>query len=383
MKSLLLCMCLFITQILFSQNLVSIDIDPTNRHNGKLVLGDLVESVEYIPLETKDNCLIGQIVRYDVSKNYILVYCNKSNNVFLFRRDGRFIRQISGMGQGPEEYLRVNDVFIDENKNELILCTLGKLLFFNISGKFLRKFAFQLNQTPLWIYYNNQLLSGTPSGIFPGTFSVFNIWSLEMQKIGSFVQSVRVEHEYEQGAIMTAAPPLSKYMYQDKPHVRETALNDTVYVGINSSLLPKYIINTGKYGITAEEKATFNLSFLEKTVNVVSVAETETHILFRYKYKKALYCAYYNKDSGKLEYFDTREEGIPNNYNGGLDFWPEKQINDEWYCFYDTPDLLEKATKHKSLTPIISQTSSQKYKSIVKKLDSEDNPVLVIAKLKQ
>ena len=371
------------TQVLFSQNFVSVNIDPTNMPIGKLMLGNLVESVEYIPLETKDNCLIGQIVRYDVSKNYILVYCNKSNNVFLFRRDGRFIRQISGMGQGPEEYLRVNDVFIDENKNELILCTLGKLLFFNISGKFLRKFAFQLNQTPLWIYYNNQLLSGTPSGIFPGTFSVFNIWSLEMQKIGSFVQSVRVEHEHEQGAIMTAAPPLSKYMYQDKPHVRETALNDTVYVGINSSLLPKYIINTGRYGITAEEKATFNLSFLEKTVNVVSVAETETHILFRYKYKKALYCAYYNKDSGKLEYFDTREEGIPNNYNGGLDFWPEKQINDEWYCFYDAPDLLEKAAKHKSLTPIISQTSSQKYKSIVKKLDSEDNPVLVIAKLKQ
>ena len=43
MKSLLLCVCLCITQVLSSQNLVSVNIDPTSTPKGKLMLGDLVE----------------------------------------------------------------------------------------------------------------------------------------------------------------------------------------------------------------------------------------------------------------------------------------------------------------------------------------------------
>ena len=371
-----------IAQILFSQDVMLVDVNPTNRPKGKLMLGDLVENVEYIPLETNDNCLIGVVTRYDVSKNYILVYCGKSKSVYLFRRNGDFVRQISSLGQGPEEYIGIYDVFIDENKNELILCTHLKQLFFNISGKFLRKADFLLNQTPLWIYYNNQFLSGTPSGIFLYAYPVYNTWTAEMQKIGSFVQSVRVEHGFEKGAIMTASPPIAKYIYQDKPHVRESTLNDTVYVVSDSSLISKFVLSTGRYGITAEEKATFNMELLEKSPNIVSVAETGAYILFQYKYKKTIYCAYYIKKSSKLEYFDTNNEGIPNNYDGGFDFWPNKQVNNEWYCFYDAPTFLTKFSAQKPLSPIISQTLSQKFKSLFKKIDPEDNPILVIAKVK-
>ena len=82
------------------------------------MLGDLVESVEYVPLETNDKCLIGELFSYDISKNYILVCCNQTKTVYLFKRDGSFVRQIGGLGQGPGEHLGVNDVFIDEDKNE-------------------------------------------------------------------------------------------------------------------------------------------------------------------------------------------------------------------------------------------------------------------------
>ena len=382
MKSLLLCICFCITQVLFSQNLVSIDIDPTNRHNGKLVLGDLVESIEYIPLETKDNCLIGVVSHFDVSKNYILVSCGQTKMVYLFKRNGSFVRQIGGLGQGPGEHLGIYDVFIDESKNELILSTFGKHLFFDLSGKLLRLIDIPKMHMFLWIYYNNQFLSGSPSGVYPGTFPVYTIWTPDMQPIDSCVQSVPVEHKAKGGVIIKIGPPISKYMYEGKHHVRETDLNDTVYVVNNNSLKSKYIINTGKYGVTAIEKGTFDWELFNSFVHAFPVAETRAHILIQYQYKKVKYYAYYNKDSGKLEYFDTKEEGIPNNYNGGLDFWPEKQINNEWYCFYDAPVFLEKASKHKSLSPIISQTSSQKHKSLLKKLDPDDNPVLVIAKVK-
>ena len=385
MKSLFVFVCLCVTQALFSQSLVSVDIDPTNTPKGKLMLGDLVESVEYIPLETNDNCLIGEVFSYDISKNYILVCCSQTETVYLFKRDGSFIRQIGSMGQGPGEYLGVYDVFIDENKNELILSTFGKHLFFNPSGKYLRTIDIPKMHMYFWIYNNNQFLSGSPSGVYPGTFSVYTRWTLGMQPINSYVQSVPVEHKTKGGVFIRDidGPLISKYIYQNKHYVRETDLNDTVYVVNSNNLTPKYILNTGKYGVTAVEKGIFDVELFDKFAHVISVAETGANLLFRYKYKKAMYCAYYRKDNGKLEYFDTNEGGIPNNYNGGLDFWPKKQINNEWYCLYNAPDFLEKAAKHKSLSPIISQVSSQKYKSLVKKLDTEDNPVLVIAKVKE
>jgi len=155
-KALLFFVFLSIMQANFSQQPVSININPVNTSKGKLVLGDLIESMEYIPLETKNNCLIGKISYFDISKNYILIFCSQTKAVYLFRRDGRFVRRIGSTGQGPEEYLSLNGVFIDETKNELILCSFNKHLFFNLSGKFLRMISHQITQTPLWMYYNNQ-----------------------------------------------------------------------------------------------------------------------------------------------------------------------------------------------------------------------------------
>lgn len=378
---LIISLLLSMIQALFAQPLVSIHIDPANVSKGRLMLSDLVESVEYIPLETKDNCLIGHISCFDVSKNYILLYCSQTNNVFLFKRDGRFVAKIGSSGQGPQEYLRLNNVFIDETKNELILCSFNKHLFFSLSGKFLRMVSHQKNQTPLWIYYNNQLISGSPSGVFPGIFPVYNIWTLDMQLIASGVNSIPVENKVEGGIGMFSNPAIVSYIYENKLYLRESTLNDTVYV-VDNGIMPKYILYTGKYGITPEEKGSFNLDFLTNSANVSSIAETASYILFQYRYRKVVYSAFFKKDSGKLEYFDTNEAGIPNNFDGGLDFWPEKQINKEWYCFYDAPTFLNKSAKHKPEFSNVSQTASQKYKNLVRKIDTEDNPVLVISIIK-
>jgi hypothetical protein len=383
MKSSILIILLWLTQALSSQSPTLININPVSTPTGKLMAGDLVESMEYIPLETKDNCVIGRVACFDVSKNYILIYCTQTKAVYLFRRNGRFISEISHYGDGPEEYIQLLGVFIDESKQELILCSFKKHLFYNLSGNYLRKVNHLILHTPLWMYYNNKFLSGTPSGVLPGVFPIYKIWTMDMKQDMASVRSVPVEHKTDGGVIMTVNPAISSYLYEGKPHVRETALNDTVYVVENNNIAPKYILSTGKYGITPEEKGIFDLELLNKSVNVVSIAETKPYILFRYKYKRELYCAYYIKATGRIEYFDTKEEGIPNNYDGGLDFWPVKQINDEWYCFYNAFDFVEKSSRHKALSPIISTASSQKYKNLCKKLDPEDNPILVIAKVQK
>lgn len=63
------------------------------------MLSGLVESVEYVALETPNNCLIGYIARFDVSKDFILVWCSKSNSIYLFKRNGKFITKIGNRGR--------------------------------------------------------------------------------------------------------------------------------------------------------------------------------------------------------------------------------------------------------------------------------------------
>ena len=81
-------------------------------------------------------------------------------------------------------------------------------------------------------------------------------------------------------------------------------------------------------------------------------------------------------------YFDS-EEGIPDDYTGGIDFWPSKQKNNELYGFHNAYDLLNKYDQQNKLTPKGPAESVQKVQSLLENLDPEDNPVLIIATLKE
>lgn len=105
----------------YSQNVpAKINILP-NQPNSSLMLSDLIEDIEYIPLETNQKCLLGDVRFFDISANYIVVYCVSPSKAFLFHRNGRFIAQLGDIGQGPKEYLTVHDVLIDEKNNQVIV----------------------------------------------------------------------------------------------------------------------------------------------------------------------------------------------------------------------------------------------------------------------
>ena len=65
----------------------------------------MVNSVEYIPLETTSDCLIGESAWYYATTEYIVVAHFLDGKALLFdRKTGRFIHEIGRPGQGPGEY---------------------------------------------------------------------------------------------------------------------------------------------------------------------------------------------------------------------------------------------------------------------------------------
>ena len=72
----------------------------------EMMLSELVDSVSYVPLETKSNCMLGNTQRFTFSPQYIF-YSN-----YCFDWNGRFLFRIGNQGQGACEdiYVHVADI---------------------------------------------------------------------------------------------------------------------------------------------------------------------------------------------------------------------------------------------------------------------------------
>ena len=77
---------------------------------NEIKLSLIADSLVYIPLETQNDLLIGQITKLSVSDNYLYVLDEITSNVFCFTHDGKFVRKIGNRGVGPGEYVEINDV---------------------------------------------------------------------------------------------------------------------------------------------------------------------------------------------------------------------------------------------------------------------------------
>jgi hypothetical protein len=99
---------------------------------------DLFSSYKIVPLETNDSCLISEIIKVILWQDRIFIldgYLTAS--VVIFDSSGKWINTISRKGQGPDEYLRVSDIFVDEEEQLLcILCPANqKLMLFDKNGQ--------------------------------------------------------------------------------------------------------------------------------------------------------------------------------------------------------------------------------------------------------
>lgn len=84
----------------------------TCKNNQILNLSEFVDSIEIIPLETRDECLIGWIPKIISTKEYYLLISAIGydfQKLYVFDKKRNFVRQISTRGQGGDEFYEVRD----------------------------------------------------------------------------------------------------------------------------------------------------------------------------------------------------------------------------------------------------------------------------------
>lgn len=99
-------------------------------------------SLQYAALESKADCMINRVQQLLVTDSCIFIVDNEPNILYMFARDGKFLRKIGNQGRGEGEYLKIKRIDADENKKEITLydSRLCKAMIYDYQGNFLRSF---------------------------------------------------------------------------------------------------------------------------------------------------------------------------------------------------------------------------------------------------
>jgi hypothetical protein len=113
-------------EIDFSQKLSNVKLSEISAKNSRL-----------IALETSPKSIVARVDKVLVTDDYIFILdMLVSRTIFMFSKNGEFIRKIGDFGLGPEEIEGPIDFFIDDSK--LYILDMGiRVKVFDLEGKFL------------------------------------------------------------------------------------------------------------------------------------------------------------------------------------------------------------------------------------------------------
>lgn len=130
---------------------------------------DFVDSLGYIPLETKEECLIWGITDAVLADEKLFVFDKRSQAVWGYTSRGDFVTSIYRKGGGPEEYRNAIQFEYDSLGKEVqILDIMTKsVMRYSVDGDYLGKITFDLYPSDFKKVGNGYLLSnlGMPDSI--------------------------------------------------------------------------------------------------------------------------------------------------------------------------------------------------------------------------
>lgn len=399
MKNIVQLFCLLIFVLQYSQINAQtpeiIDVESAIKHEKALSFDDFADEIEYIPLETTDYNLIGNIDFIKTTRASIFVGTFNPDALYHFDRSGKFLNKIGKKGRGPNEYNYLFKIGLNEIKKEVYVFGSGppKLLIYNFDGTFKRdlndiiypsKIRNEFQAKPfeeLEFIYEDYFI--VPQCNFNGTTPYsYEVYSHDGKLIKMAVKPI----QFTMNSTLSIMNEFSYYTFGSIFFIKENLLNDTLYeVTPSLKFQPKYIFDEGKYRTPVEFRKDF-VNFIEKKefkyIQLRQIFESERYVVFFFIFDKSDRYGYYDKFLKETYTFPTK--GIANDYDGGPEFEHVYQKNNELIGSVNAMDLIAhvNSTEFKNSTPKYPEKKKE-LEQLAKHLDENDNPVLILVKLKE
>jgi len=364
-----------------SDDLITVDV--TKSYPKKeLILQDFMD-VEYIPLETSREFLCQGIVQA-IGKDIILVRNSvRDGDIFIFDRAGKGLRKVNRMGQGPEEYINISSITLDEDNNEMFVNDIftNKIFVYDLYGKFKRYFGHKEGAMYNTIYNfdkDNLICKDGSSNREQNGGQSFAIIS---KQDGSIVKDIEIQFDQVISNRLRVTNAATKMIYTATfsyssiiPHCGNWILtelsSDTVFMYFPDHKMTPFIVRTPSIqsmttevllspGILSEHY--YFMESVKKEFDFETKQGFPSTDLMYDRQEKAIFeYVVYNNDYSNKRSVNMAQETV----NDEIAFWRK----------IDADQLVEDYEKGQL---------KGKLKEIASNLKEEDNPVIMLAKYKK
>jgi hypothetical protein len=367
-------------------------------------LSEIAESVDYIPLETNDESLLAPPLIYLTFVKGKLYIQQFQTEIKIFNQDGSFVKAFNKQGRGPQEYEFLSDFYIDPLTSDLLIYSHRKLSEYNSEGDFIKRILlyqkdeisifgpsryFKIDKNLNLITFNNYK-SKYSSCV---TDSLFNVLYFINYSDKDICTRLNIEKQINF---------LRPYFYKFRDSVRifngygENILSASNSKGVDTS----FILNYGEYHYKNVDLNVRNYNNLPFIRRYRSVYESTNYLFIQFHLgslphkpriklqggkagergetlEEPITASLFNKKTGQFQYVDQPEFnqfGFVDDFEGGPAIWPNYISEDDYMVtIIDAYKLIQHAQTHKV---------SDKFKKIANGLTENDNPVVVLVKLK-
>ena len=350
-------------------------------------LSKIAEEIEYIFLETNDNCLVADIHRIVYDPPYFFITDRFQKAVFIFYETGKYVNKISAVGQGPHEYTEIYSFDAKDSMIYILDYNMRKIFKYDVKGKFYN--ALRVEERPSFIKIINEneiLIASKNNAIELNNWFVFSQYDKDFKLKRKF-------HPMKHNGSEVVSQVHSFYRQKDTLVYWEWNIFDTVY-----NVLPegrteaRYIIDPGK--IPSSLNQSYEKSHLVEynQFDISNLIETDKYIFLYCVYQRKSTPLIYNKNENRLIGIEMYLE---NDIDGGKPFWPKYKLNDNKVCTASFPDDIKrylnmpiadynKGFNYVSYRPKVDY-DEEKHKKLLEQLEKTDdmsNPVLMIVTMK-
>ena len=382
-----------------------------------LKISDFASEIKYIPLETNDSVLISPVILQVICENEKILILDvtsaNKNNCYLFDSNGKFCCRIGQYGQGPNDYLQINNVSMHDNF--IFLMAWHKILIYDTNGHLIENINLHSNEIPDEYRVSNirsiiplkkdayVVNVVTSQGDYPTAF-LFKTNLSSVETIKEYPSSIKLDR---MGGGFNSIELGSMYRFKD--HVRiYKPVNDTIFsISQNTEMKEVFIFELGQYkpalsyfeskdmgDVLQWIKQSNNL--YNKFIFVKTIYESNNHLFIKFnfgnhapepfekswlgqQFNSTEVCGLFNKFTGELTLMKQPVKGklgFRNDLDNGPVIFPNYlSSKNELVTFITVEDFLDYYDKIEKPTPQITE--------IAKKINFDDNQIVIVAKLKE
>lgn len=383
--SIIFCLSLSVVNLFEAVGQVIIPIKDNLHKEQAFNLSEIASDIRYVPLETTDDCLLGNDCYVQYVDGQIFVMSG-----ILYRFDGktgRFLNRIGRIGQGPGEYNKSVHYAVNPATKRVYVLQFKTMLEYDYDGKFLRLLPAEDHNVGACCMMNSrQMIYANDAYNYTTNAEANQLFMVDLEKGKVIGRIPSLVDKKLRGALNLSSFDFF-YMYKGQTYFKGSFQDQIYRIQPPQKKEVVYVCDRGYLKTDYDKKnAEIDPRNRMRGIQIQNIVEMDKYLFISYVYEQKGYQGVFNKQnhsfinaSGK-----DRKTGIVNDLTGGpalfiypFQMSPENTI----VSVYNAGYLLDNKENYQLNNPRLPSRQAE-WSNVLNSLTEDSNPVVAIITLK-